>query len=193
MSKKISSQLDPKAVQDEFTNKANLIVEHFTTTISSLAPNKIDLTKVRGLNVAGSTIKDYEKKGSIFISPQNQRSIKIEALDPIAGSKICKSSVPILIEAGFEVVDTGQALIVNMQPMTEDMRKNMVKQVRQIKEHAKQQINNLRADMHKLIKSSGGSEDLQNTAKAEVDKIKDKLQKHLDTQSDSKEQSILKG
>jgi len=193
MTKKTSNQVDMKAIQDEFNNKANLVVQHFMNTIASLAPNKIDMNKIRGLSVANATINEYEKKGSIFLAPQNQRTIKIEALDPINGPKVCKSSVPVLIEAGFEVSDTGQYIIVNMPPMTEESRKNMVKQLGQMKEHAKQQINSLRSDAHKVIKASGASEDMQNTGKTEVDKIKDKLQKELDMQTTSKEQAILKG
>lgn len=184
---------DYKPLLDEFVVKSEAILSGFLQSISGIAPNKIDMNKLKSLIVAGKSIKDHEKSGAIMINPNGPRSAKVDSLDPTASSKVYRAAVPVLIEAGFAVVENGGSLLINLPQMTEDMRKDMVKQVKSLKEASKQRINDLRADAHKAIKAAQPSEDIQSTAKAEIDKAKDKAQKKLDTECSNKEHAIMKG
>ena len=193
MAKKDTITFDTQAVLKEFTAKSEALVNGFLQMIATIAPNKIDINKIKSATVAGKSLRDYEKTGVVLINPNGPRSVKIECIDGTVAAKIYKSTTTSLMEAGFQVVDSGNFLMINMQPMTEEIRKDMVKQVKTMKENAKQQVNNLRGDFQKAIKNSNLSEDLLNNVKADIDKITDKMQKQLDTECANKENSILKG
>jgi ribosome recycling factor len=119
------------------------------------------MNKIRNLIVAGKQVKEYEKAGTIMINMNGQRSIRVDSIDAVNGPKLYKQLTTALMEAGMTVLENGSSLIANMQQLTEDMRKELSKQIRVSKENYKQSLNNLRSDMNKIIKNAKLSEDIQ--------------------------------
>lgn len=185
--------LNTDNIVDEFKNKAEAVLASFMTHISSISPNKVDMNKIRALNISGKTVRDYEKSGMIIVNMNGPRSVKIESLDALNTPKLYKPLTTALIEAGMNVVENGGIMNATLQQLTEDMRKEIAKQIRQTKENYKQNINNLRSDLHKAIKGMKISEDLQNKLKNDIDKLKDKIQKSLDTECANKEKAVMNG
>ena len=190
MAKDVKNSVDLTQLAQEFEKKSSSMIDHFNQFVKNISPNRIDLNKVKSIQVGGKALSDYVKAGSILISQDGPRGAKIDSID---GNVNLSKFVAGLIDAGFQAIDRGGPLFITMQPMTEDMRKEMCKQVRELKEKTKQSMNDIRADMNKVIKASGESEDVRRRASDAIDKVKDKLQHALEKTAQSKESEVMSG
>ena len=68
---------------------------------------------------------------------------------------------------GFNPMNNGDLIIINVPPLTEERRKDLAKQAKSETEHAKVGIRNARKEANNDIKKSDASEDLQKNASAE--------------------------
>ena len=127
------------------------------------------------------------------ISVSDQRSLIVQPWD--------KSAVDI-ISKGIQTSDLGitpqiegDTLRVNIPPMTEETRKNVVKLLKQKGEQSKVSIRNIRRDVQedirKLEKEGSCSEDDSRRAITELQKLTDQFIKVIDDQSSIKETEIM--
>lgn len=95
---------------------------------------------------------------------------------------------------GFNPDNNGEVIRINIPPLTEERRKELVKQVKHEGEEAKISIRNSRRDandqLKKLVKS-GLAEDLEKDAEASVQKLTDKFSKEVDHHVENKEKEVL--
>jgi ribosome recycling factor len=95
---------------------------------------------------------------------------------------------------GFAPQDNGEMLIINIPALTEDRRKELVKQAKSECEHAKIGIRTHRKDsldMVKSLKTDGLSEDLAKSAEAEIQSITDTYITKIDSMLEVKEKDIM--
>lgn len=96
---------------------------------------------------------------------------------------------------GFNPQNDGVLIRINIPMLTEERRKQLVKQCKEIAEESKVAIRSTRRDsleqLKKLVKE-GVSEDLVKTAEAEVQKLTDSSIVKLDAQLSAKEEEIMK-
>ena len=95
---------------------------------------------------------------------------------------------------GLNPSDDGHVVRVPVPPLTEERRKQLVKQCKQEAETAKVSVRNARRDtIDKLKKEikNGLSEDNEKDAEAEVQKLHDKYIKEIDSVFAEKEKEIL--
>ena len=129
----------------------------------------------------------------MIISVSDQRSLIVQPWD--------KSAVDI-ISKGIQTSDLGitpqiegDTLRVNIPPMTEETRKNVVKLLKQKGEQSKVSIRNIRRDVQedirKLEKEGSCSEDDSRRAITELQKLTDQSIKVIDDQSSIKETEIM--
>lgn len=190
--KKNAEPFDQKQFADNFKKGTELIYEGLIKIFSGISPNKIDLNKLKGLIANGKPLKDYERDGTILINLNGPRSARIESI--YEGHKIFKSAITSLMEAGFIASENNGGILINLPQITEEVRKDIVKQIKTNKENAKNRINELRGDFHKQIKTlTGVSEDLQHSLRNEIDKIKDTYQAKLENEFIRKENEVMKG
>ena len=69
---------------------------------------------------------------------------------------------------GFNPVNMGEYLIINIPPLTEERRKELVKLVKVEAENSKISIRNARKDANSEIKKTSSSEDLQKNAVIDI-------------------------
>ncbi|MDR1652578.1 MAG: ribosome recycling factor [Prevotellaceae bacterium] len=97
-------------------------------------------------------------------------------------------------DVGITPVNNGEMIRLGIPPMTEERRKQLVKQVRADGEDAKIAVRNARRDsierLKKMVKD-GLSEDLEKDAEADVQKIHDKFIKKIDDMLAAKEKEIM--
>lgn len=95
---------------------------------------------------------------------------------------------------GFAPQNNGEMLLINIPPLTEERRKEMVKRVKAEGEQAKVAIRNNRKDaldMIKSLKNDGLSEDLAKDAETEVQNITNGGIKKIDELIEVKEKDVM--
>lgn len=111
-----------------------------------------------------------------------------------------KSAIPAIEKAiltanlGFNPQNNGEVIRIMVPPLTEERRKQLVKQVKNLGETAKISIRNTRRDVIeeiKKLKKEGLSEDLAKNGEEEVHKIHEDFIKKVDIIITAKEKEIL--
>jgi len=92
---------------------------------------------------------------------------------------------------GFNPMNNGEMVIINVPPLTEERRKDLVKQAKSEAEDAKVSIRNARQDANKEIKKLDASEDLKANAEVDVQKLTDVYIKRTDEALVVKEKEIM--
>ncbi len=95
---------------------------------------------------------------------------------------------------GLNPDNNGDIVRINIPPLTEERRKDLVKQAKGECEDTKISFRNIRRDCNeelKKMKKNGLSEDLEKDAEAEVQKITDEFTKKVDAMFVVKEKDIL--
>lgn len=93
---------------------------------------------------------------------------------------------------GFNPMNNGDLIIINVPPLTEERRRDLVKQAKGEAEHAKVSIRTARQDANKEIRDLDISEDLQKNAETDVQELTDTYSKKIEAFFDKKEVEIMK-
>ncbi|WP_417363742.1 ribosome recycling factor [Galbibacter sp.] len=92
---------------------------------------------------------------------------------------------------GFNPMNNGEMVIINVPPLTEERRKDLVKQAKSETEDAKVSIRNARQDANKDIKKLEASEDVRTKAETDIQKLTDIYIKKTDEALAVKEKEIM--
>jgi ribosome recycling factor len=96
---------------------------------------------------------------------------------------------------GFNPMNNGDNIIISVPPLTEERRRDLVKQAKAEAEDAKISIRNARKDANtdiKRLEKDGTSEDICKTAEEDVQKLTDSFIKKIDEHLLHKEAEIMK-
>ncbi len=93
---------------------------------------------------------------------------------------------------GFNPMNNGDLVIINVPPLTEERRVQLVKQAKAETEDAKVGVRNARQDANKEIRELDISEDLEKNAEADVQDLTDKYISKIDSFLGAKEAEIMK-
>ncbi|MBO4370370.1 MAG: ribosome recycling factor [Paludibacteraceae bacterium] len=130
-------------------------------------------------NVASVTTPDAK---TIAIQPWEKNMIK-EIEKAILNS-----------EVGITPENNGEMIRLGIPPLTEDRRKQLVKQAKSEGEDAKISVRNIRRDAIDVLKKAikdGLAEDVEKDAEAEVQKVHDKYIRKVDELVAAKEKEIM--
>ena len=98
-------------------------------------------------------------------------------------------------DVGINPQNDGKVLRLNFPPLTEDRRKEIVKEIREMAEESKVQVRNARReaiDKIKALKKSGDiTEDDQKNGEKKVQDLTDKFTKEIDAISEKKQKEIM--
>lgn len=93
---------------------------------------------------------------------------------------------------GFNPMNNGDFVIINVPPLTEERRRDLVKQAKAEAEDAKIGVRNARQEANKEIRGLEVSEDLQKNAEADVQALTDKYARKIEAFLEIKEAEIMK-
>ena len=94
---------------------------------------------------------------------------------------------------GFNPMNNGETIIINVPPLTEERRRELAKQAKSEVEDAKISIRSARKDANSEIKNvEDASEDVQKNAEMDVQQLTDAYVKKADDLYSAKEAEILK-
>ena len=93
---------------------------------------------------------------------------------------------------GFNPMNNGEMVIINVPPLTEERRIQLVKQAKAEAEDAKIGVRNARQDAKKEIKELDISEDLEKNVEVDIQELTDSYTKKIDAFLENKELEIMK-
>jgi ribosome recycling factor len=126
------------------------------------------------------------------ISSMDARTLTVQAWEKNMLNEIAKGIMN--ANLGLNPQNNGEQLIIQIPPLTEERRRDLVKKAKAESEHAKIGVRNNRKDgidMIKDLKNEGMSEDLAKDADNEVQKITDAYIKKIDELLELKEKDIM--
>lgn len=126
------------------------------------------------------------------ISTMDPRTLTVQAWEKNMLNEIAKGIMN--ANLGLNPQNNGEQLIIQIPPLTEERRRDLVKKAKAESEHAKVGVRNNRKDgldMIKDLKTDGLSEDLAKDADNEVQKITDTYIKKIDELVELKEKDIM--
>jgi len=127
------------------------------------------------------------------VSIPDSRTISISPWDRSAFTGIEKAIMK--SDLGLTPINDGRAIRINIPPLTEDRRKDLVKMAKKYTEDTKVAIRNVRRDVNeafkKLLSTKEISEDESHKAQDEVQKITDDFIRKADAVLAEKEKEIM--
>ena len=172
-------------------DKMQKTVDYLETELQAVRAGKANPSMLNNINVDYYGSMTPLSQVSSVSSP-DARTIIIQPWEKAMIVPIEKAILAANI--GFNPQNNGEMVRINVPPLTEERRKELVKQCRQEGETAKVSIRNARRDTIEAIKKmqkDGLSEDLAKDFEAEVQKITDESNKKVDTVLEKKEKEIM--
>ena len=123
------------------------------------------------------------------VNTPNNQTISIQPWEKSLLDEIEKSIVN--SNLGFNPVNNGESIIINIPPLTEERRVELTKVAKSESDSAKVTIRNIRQDSNQKIKSLDISEDLKTNNEIDIQELTDKYTKIIDDMFLSKEKDIL--
>lgn len=183
--------MDTKTIINDATAKMQRSVEFLEETLANIRAGKASLNVLNGVfvdyygsqspvsSVASVTVPDAK---TVLIQPWDKGMIKtIE-------KAILDSNI------GLTPSNNGESIRLTMPPLTEERRKDLVKQSKNEVENARISLRNTRRDAVELFKKAikeGMPEDESKDGEAQVQKVYDKFSKLLDAAFEKKEKEIM--
>lgn len=127
------------------------------------------------------------------VSVPDARTITIQPYEKSMLQPIEKAIM--IANLGFNPMNNGDVIIISVPPLTEERRRDLVKQAKQEAEDAKIGIRNHRKDSNtdiKKLEKDGTSEDLCKKAEEDVQKLTDTFIKKIEEHLALKEAEIMK-
>lgn len=92
---------------------------------------------------------------------------------------------------GFNPMNNGESIIINVPPLTEERRRELAKQAKAEAENDKVSVRNARKDANNDIKKLDVSDDMKVNAEADIQKLTDEFTKTIDELFVKKEAEIM--
>lgn len=162
---------------------------------------KAELTKVRAGKANPSMLDSVMVEAYGMMNPLKQlanistpdaRTLAIQPFDKGTLADIEKGILAANI--GLTPQNDGEFIRLNLPPLTEERRKNLVKTVREQGEHAKVGVRAARKSANddiKKLEKDGLSEDMAKDAEASIQQMTDQYNKKIDDLMEGKEKDIM--
>ena len=123
------------------------------------------------------------------INTPDARTLSIQPWEKSMLAEIEKAIM--VANLGFNPMNNGDVIMINVPPLTEERRKNLAKQAKAEAEDAKVGIRNARKEANHEIKKLDVSEDMKTNAEDDVQELTDSYVKLIDEKFAVKEKEIL--
>ena len=183
--------MDTKTIIGEATDRMKRTVDHLDEELANIRAGKAST------NVLNSVFVDYygsqtPVSGVASVTVPDARTILIQPWDKNMIRPIEKAIIDSNI--GLTPSNNGETIRLSIPPLTEERRKELVKQVKGVGENARISLRNARRDAVEAFKKAqkeGMSEDEQKDGEAQVQKLLEKYTKLLDVELEKKEKEVM--
>ncbi len=182
---------DLQLIYDDFKSSNSKTVQHLEVELQKIRAGKASPSMLQSVMI------DYYGSPTPLsqvanVSSLDARTLTVQPWERSVLNDISKGIIN--SNLGFAPQNNGEMIIINVPPLTEERRKEMVKKAKAEGEHAKVGVRNNRKDaidMIKSLKTDGLSEDLSKDAENEVQNITNSFIKRIDEVVDAKEKDIM--
>ncbi|MCK5815609.1 MAG: ribosome recycling factor [Flavobacteriaceae bacterium] len=144
--------------------------------------------------LAGISVDYYGAKTPLSqvanVNSPDARTISVQPWEKSMLQEIERSIM--IANIGFNPMNNGELIIINVPPLTEERRKQLAKQAKSETEHDKVSVRNARKDANNEIKKTDASEDIKSNAEATIQDLTNKYIKIIDEMYIKKEIDIMK-
>jgi ribosome recycling factor len=181
-----------KTVHQQLKARMDKAVNDFRQTLASTRTGRASIQMLDHVRVSyyGS---DLPLNQVAQLSIPDAQSILIAPFDPSAIAEIEKGIRA--ADSSFNPQNDGKVVRLKIPPMTEDRRREVVKQLNRVLEEHKTGIRNVRRDGNEAIKKAAKekqiSEDEEKRALDEIQKLTDEEIKRMDELSKHKEKEVM--
>ncbi|MDR2026599.1 MAG: ribosome recycling factor [Prevotellaceae bacterium] len=180
-----------KEIVQSTDSKIQKSIEHLNTTLLGIRAGKANPALFNQVTVDYYGSQTPLPQISSITSP-DARTVLIQPWEKSMIQPIEKAIMQ--ANLGFMPQNNGETIRINIPPLTEERRKDLVKQAKHEGENARVSIRNARRDAIEAIKKlqkEGLSEDLAKDFEADIQKLVDSYNKTIDSVLDKKEKEIL--
>ena len=124
------------------------------------------------------------------VNAPDARTISVQPWEKSMLQEIERSIM--IANIGFNPMNNGEMIIINVPALTEERRKQLAKQAKAETEHDKVSVRNARKDANNEIKKVETSEDIKANAEANIQELTNKYIKTIDDMYAKKEVDIMK-
>ena len=183
--------MDTKTIMNEATDRMKRTVDHLDDELLNIRAGKAST------NVLNSVFVDYygsqtPVSGVASVTVPDARTILIQPWDKNMIRPIEKAIIDSNI--GLTPSNNGETIRLTIPPLTEERRKELVKQVKGVGENAKVSLRNARRDAVEAFKKAqkeGMPEDEAKDGETQAQKLLEKFSKQLDALMEAKEKEIM--
>ena len=183
--------MDTKTIINEATDRMDRTVAHLDEELLNIRAGKATT------NVLNSVIVDYygsqtPVSGVASVTVPDARTILIQPWDKNMIRTIEKAIIDSNI--GLTPSNNGETIRLSIPPLTEERRKELVKQVKGVAENARISLRNTRRDAvenFKKAQKEGMPEDEAKDGETQAQKIYEKYMKQVDVLFEKKEKEIM--
>ena len=183
--------MDTTTIINEATDRMKRTVEHLDEELANIRAGKAST------NVLNSVFVDYygsqtPVSGVASVTVPDARPILIQPWDKNMIRPIEKAIIDSNI--GLTPSNNGETIRLTIPPLTEERRKELVKQVKGVGENARISLRNARRDAVESFKKAqkeGMPEDESKDGETRAQKLLEKYSKQLDALMEAKEKEIM--
>jgi len=179
---------DIKFIIDTAKESMNASIKHLEKQLTNIRAGKASPAML------GSVMVDYYGSQTPLsqvanVNTPDGRTITVQPWEKSMLQEIERGIM--LANLGFNPMNNGDTIIINVPPLTEERRKDLAKQAKSESEDAKIAVRNARKDANNDIKNSEVSEDLQKNAVIDIQSLTDSFIKKIDIILEVKEKEIM--
>lgn len=182
---------DIKMVMDELRESADKSLQHVAGEVGKLRAGKATPSMLDSVMVEyyGSKVPLSQVAN---VNTPDARTLMVKPWEKGMLDEISKGVM--YANLGLNPQNDGEQVIINVPPLTEERRKQLVKQAKGESEHGKIGLRSARKDAIDMIKSlekDGLSEDMAKDAEAEIQKVVAEYNQRIDDTIAAKEKEIM--
>ena len=186
--KKILMDEEMKFIVDSAEERMLLALQHLNKEMLNIRAGKANPIMLSGVKVDYYGTPTPISQVANINSPDG-RTLSVQ---PWEKSMLMEIEKAILVaNLGFNPMNNGESIIINIPVLTEERRKELVKLAKAEVENAKISIRTSRKDANTEIKNSEASEDLQKNFEIDIQNITDQYISKADETFSLKEKEIL--
>ncbi|MBS0620703.1 MAG: ribosome recycling factor [Verrucomicrobia bacterium] len=177
---------------EETKKKMHAALEHFKTELKNLRTSRANPGMLDGVlvDVYGAQMRIKELAN---VTTPESRQLLVSPFDPQTASAIAKGIEK--ANLNLQPILEGQSIRINVPPMDEAMRKQIVKQGKQKAEDAKIAIRDIRRKNNELVRKAKAdgliTEDMMKKEEKGIQDLTDKCCKEVDDLFTAKEKEIM--
>jgi ribosome recycling factor len=176
---------------EDANEKMQSTIDHLDKVLSKIRAGRANPAILDGLMIDYYGTPTPLSRISTINTP-DARTIRIQPFERNMVAVIDKAVLT--SNLGFNPTNNGEVVIINVPPLTEERRRDLVKQAKNEGENAKISIRNIRRDINEEVKKlqkQGVSEDLVKDSEENIQKLTTKFIAKIDEQIAQKEKDIL--